>query len=591
MARMVISGQPGSPGAGRGRLLFVSDSSRNGHPVDRARGPAADPVVEEARLSQALDTAARELEALARTTSERAGADVGAIFEAQALFACDPGIVGPAVDAVRAGASAEEAIDRATAEQADRLAAVDDEYMRERAADLRDVGRRVSGLLTGRRPPEIYRADGSMAILVAEDLDPSIMAILRPELVAGVVLSGGAANGHAAIVARALGVPLVLGVGSQLDASLDGVSAALDGAGGRLFVEPDARDLAGISSNAQEPAPTAPVRPTAATGIDVDVGVGVGVGVEANVGSVREAEQAAASGADGIGLVRTELLFLGRLTPPGLEEQRTTYRRIAAAMAGRPVVFRTLDVGGDKPAAYATGDDESNPALGVRGIRLGLRWPALLETQLRALLEATPAEPLRVLLPMVATLGEIEAARQALGRASQAARDAGAEVATDIRLGIMIEVPAAAVMADVLAPHADFFSIGTNDLVQYTLAADRTNPALAEIASPLQPAVLRLIAQVTAAAAAHGRPVAVCGEAAADPAAAALFVGLGVTELSVAPGAIAALRASLARLDPRACRRVATSALAATSVDEVQALAANLFDGPRSDRDSQAATG
>jgi multiphosphoryl transfer protein len=564
MARLVLAGQPGSPGAGTGRLLFVAHvapdaatpASPNGH---------ADPVAQEARLVEALAAAAAELEELARTTSERAGAEIGAIFEAQALFARDPGVVGPALDLIRAGTPAEEAMDRASGQAADGLAAVDDEYFRERAADLRDVGRRVVGLLSGRRHPQLYLQDGSMAILAAADLDPSIVAVLRPELVAGIVLAEGAPNGHAAIVARALGMPLVLGLGAQLDPSLDGARAALDGATGRLVVEPDARDIDSA----------APPRAAAASATLGTSGSGVDVAIKANVGSVREAEQAAAAGADGIGLVRTELLFLGRSTPPGLDEQRTTYRRIINAMGGRPVVFRTLDVGGDKPADYATEAREANPALGVRGIRLGLRRPALLETQLRAILEASKVE-VRVMLPMVATLGEIEAARDALERAARAAREAGTEVAGDVGLGIMVEVPSAALMADVLAPHVDFFSIGTNDLVQYTLAVDRTNPQLSELASPFQPAVLRLIAGVTAAAAANQRPVSVCGEAAADPLAAALLIGLGVTELSVAPAAIAGLRATLARLDPAACREAAREALSAESVDQVRALAAAL---------------
>ena len=262
----------------------------------------------------------------------------------------------------------------------------------------------------------------------------------------------------------------------------------------------------------------------------------------------------------GIGLVRTELLFLGRSAAPGLDEQRALYRRIAASLPGRPVVFRTLDIGGDKPAPYLPAEAEMNPALGVRGLRLGLSRPDLFETQLRALLEADPAVPLRLLLPMVATVEEVAAAREAIDVAAAASRRAGAEVAADVRLGIMVEIPSVAVLADAFAPIVDFFSIGTNDLVQYTLAADRTNPALAELATPLQPAVLRLIRLVTDAALPYGRPVAVCGEAAADPLAAALFVGLGVDELSVAPGSLAGLRATLARLDVDACREAAARA-------------------------------
>jgi multiphosphoryl transfer protein len=564
MTRVVIAGQPGSPGAGTGRLLFIPDAAPKSSAATSINGHL-DPAAQEARLVKALATAAAELEELAQTTSERAGTEVGAIFEAQALFARDPGVVGPALEAVRAGASAEDAMEQASGDAADKLAGVDDEYFRERAADLRDVGRRVVGLLTGRDRRHLYWEDGSMAILAASDLDPSIVAILRPELVAGIVLSGGAANGHAAIVARALGMPLVLGVGDRLDPSLDGARAALDGATGRLVVDPDERDVRAA----------APVRQMA-TRITSPSGGDVTVGVKANVGSVREAEQAATADADGIGLVRTELLFLGRSSSPGLDEQRTTYRRIVTAMGGRPVVFRTLDIGGDKPAAYAGEGHEANPALGVRGIRLGLRHLPLLETQLRAILEAAPGR-VDVMVPMVATLSEIEATREALTRATRAARDAGAQVADDVRLGIMVEVPSAALMADVLAPHVDFFSIGTNDLVQYTLAVDRTNPLLSDMASPLQPAVLRLIAGVTAAAAANGRPVSVCGEAAADPLAAGLLVGLGVTELSVAPAAVAGVRATLAALDQAACRAAALAALAAETVDQVRALASALL--------------
>ena len=321
---------------------------------------------------------------------------------------------------------------------------------------------------------------------------------------------------------------------------LDGVDVAVDGTGGRLLIEPTDVEVRALRRGPDAGGAAADGFPGA---------VELPVTLEANVGSVREAEAAAAAGAMGIGLVRTELLFLGRAAPPGLDEQRALYRRIAACLPGRPVVFRTLDIGGDKPASYLPAEAEMNPALGVRGLRLGLSRPDLFETQLRALLEADPGSPLRLLLPMVATVDEVAAAREAIDAAAAASRRAGAEVATDVRLGIMVEIPSVAILADAFAPIVDFFSIGTNDLVQYTLAADRTNPALAELATPLQPAVLRLIRLVTDAALPYGRPVAVCGEAAADPLAAALFVGLGVDELSVAPGSLAGLRATLARLD------------------------------------------
>jgi phosphocarrier protein FPr len=520
------------------------------------------------------------LSSLAVETASRAGDEIGAIFEAQALFAADPGIVEPAMAAIDAGASASDAIDRITAEQADVLAGVDDEYFRERAADLRDVGRRVVDQLIGRERPALHHRDGSLAVVASDDLDPSIVAVIRPELVAGLALAGGAPSGHAAIVARALGIPLVLGLGRAVDASLDGVDVAVDGTNGRLLVEPSDAEIEALAARPS-------IEPISGLrGADNDTPP---ARLEANVGSVREAEAAAAAGAQGIGLVRTELLFLGRSGPPGLDEQRALYRRIAAALPGRPVVFRTLDIGGDKPASYLPADTEMNPALGVRGLRLGLKRPELFETQLRALLEADPGSPLRLLLPMVATVEEVAAARQAIDAAVTVSRRAGAEVAADVRLGIMVEIPSAAIQADAFAPIVDFFSIGTNDLVQYTLAADRTNPALAELATPLQPAVLRLVRMVIDAARPYGRQVAVCGEAAADPVAAALFVGLGVDELSVAPGSLARLRASLAGLDVDACREAAVRATAATSVAEVRQIAAGLVERPMASAGSPAA--
>jgi len=481
------------------------------------------------------------------STADRAGPDIGAIFEAQGIFARDPGIIDPALRAIRAGATAEEAIDRVAAEQAEILAGVDDAYLRERAADLRDVGRRVLDRLTGRSRPDLHHRDGTPAIVAADDLDPSAVAGIRPELVSGVALGAGAANGHAAIVARALGIPLVLGLGAALHIGLEGRSVAIDGSEGRLLVDPSPADLAGLSHGDESVAATDGVASTPTW--SPAAGLPLGIRIEANVGSVAEAEQAARAGADGIGLVRTELIFLGRTIAPGVNEQRAIYRRILDAMPDRPVVFRTLDIGGDKPAGFEPVEPEANPALGVRGIRLGLRRPEILETQLRSLLEAAAGRELRVLLPMVSTLDEVRAGRTALARAAEAARSAGAAIATDVLFGVMIEVPAAALVADGLAPEVDFFSIGTNDLVQYTVAAD------------------------CRAADAYGRPVGVCGEAAADPLAAALFAGLGVTELSVAPRSVAATRAAVAGFDRVTIRSIADEALKVPTAERVREIA------------------
>ncbi len=557
VTRAVLSGRVGSPGAGVGRILIVRPAPA-GASASRSTGT---PETERKRLRAALDTAADELEALARQLAERAGEELGAIFEAQALFARDPGIVDPAMRSIDDGSAAADAILASTDAQASALAAVDDEYFRARAADVRDVGRRVAGILHDEPRVDLWHADGRPAVIVADDLDPSAVATLRSELVAGIGLAGGAPTGHASIVARGLGIPLVLGLGADALSLPDGLEALVDGTdgrSGRLVVDPIADDLT-VLSGPVGGAAVADRSPASASG-------DVSITVTANVGSVLEAEAAARAGADGVGLVRTELLFLGRSSPPSVAEQRNLYARIRDAMGERPVVFRTLDVGGDKPAAWQTDRPEANPALGVRGVRLGLARPALLDDQLQALVDAAAGGELRVMLPMVSTVEEVVAVRARLD-----AIVANADPApSGVLLGVMIEVPAAAIVADGLAQVADFFSVGTNDLVQYTLAADRVNPALAELATTLQPAVLHLISGVVTAARAQGRHVAVCGEAAADPEMIPLLVGLGVDELSVAPNSVAAVRSQVGRLRLAACQELAASALRAVTVGDVR---------------------
>jgi len=551
MARAILAGRPGSPGIGEGRLVRVPEVVRGVPPAvgvaESARSATRSGADEAGRLRDALDLAATQLEVLATETAQRAGDEIGAIFEAQALFARDPALVDPALESIRDGRGAVEAIEIAAADQADRLAAVDDAYFQERAADIRDVARRVVGILEGRPQPDLHHRDGTPAILIADDLDASIVATLRPELVAGIALAGGAANGHLAIVARALGVPVVLGLGGAVTTGIEGEAALVDGTGGRLLLDPSPADFVELKE-----------------GRSGDQTTGL---------TVAPASETTAESGPALG--RTELLFLGRSTPPGEREQASVYRRIMATMHGRPVVFRTLDIGGDKPAAYQAADVESNPALGVRGLRLGLRRPDLLEAQLTALVEAAAGTTLRVLFPMVSVPDELEAAREVLDRVVARARARGSAPSA-VLVGIMIEVPSAAIAADLFAPFVDFFSIGTNDLVQYTFAADRLNPALADLASPYQPALLRLIASVADAAAATQRPVAVCGEAAADPLLAPLLVGLGVTELSVAPGAIAPLRHALAGLGIDQCQGLAHAALEAHSAAEVRRIAGQL---------------
>ena len=566
MARQVLQGRPGSSGSGVGRLVRLRTTQPSVATPVHVEG--AERGREQDRLRRALELASHELGEISEQTRTRAGADVAAIFEAQALFARDPVLVDQALAAIaNEGLTAVEAIEAASNKQADVLAALDDEYFSARAADIRDVGKRVAAILVSRPRPAMHSSAGDLAVVAAEDLDASVVAELRPELVAGVALVGGATTGHAAIVARALGIPLALGLGETLFDIAEGEEVLVDGTSGRVLVAPDSNERVAVGrSNGTLHASSPPDLPLLA----------LPVVIEGNAGSVREVEQAAAAGAHGIGLLRTELLFLGRSVPPGLDEQRALYRRIRAAMPAGPVVFRTLDIGGDKPAGYGPAVIEANPALGVRGIRLGLRYPGLLEVQLRELLESAPDLSLHIMFPMVATLEEVLLARASLDRAAEASRSAGLRVANEVRVGIMIEVPAAALMADALAPAVDFFSIGTNDLVQYTMAADRTHAELADIGSAYQPAVLRLIRSVCVAAREHNRPVAVCGEAAAHPLLAPLLVGLGVTYLSVAAHSVRTVHQALTDLSLDDCCAAADAALRAHSRGEVQQIAAGL---------------
>ena len=362
MTHPVLQGRPGSPGIGVGRILRVADTTNSASAGSAGSVPSGSKIGERERLAAALEQAASDLGALAEQTAARAGEEVGAIFEAQALFARDPGVVGPALALIDSGLAADVAIIRATDEQAAVLASVDDPYFRERAADVRDVGRRVAASLRGERRPDLWHADGVAAVIVATDLDPSAVATLRPELVAGIALGGGAPTGHAAIVARALGIPLVLGLGPALDGLEGPAMALIDGATGEVVIDPVDAEIARRSAVAVMAHDIVEHGQAAERADERSSGVGIGgVDVFANVSSALEAEAASRAGADGIGLVRTELLFLGRTAPPTVREQRATYAAIRAAVGERPVVFRTLDIGGDKPASWGSRSGRSQP--------------------------------------------------------------------------------------------------------------------------------------------------------------------------------------------------------------------------------------
>jgi phosphocarrier protein FPr/phosphocarrier protein len=405
------------------------------------------------------------------------------------------------------------------------------------------------------------------AILLAADLAPSQLIGLSGAL-AGICTAGGGPTSHVAILAAAMNIPAVVAAGPGVMNIRDGATLILDGDAGVVSIAPGAAEIEATRSKlaaSQARRREAALR-AAEPCLTTD---GTRIEVFANIGSQADADQALAQGAEGCGLLRTEFLFLDRRAAPDEDEQAQAYQAIAEALAGKPLVIRTLDVGGDKPAPYLDLPLQENPAMGLRGIRVSLWRPELLRAQLRAILRVTPSGQCRILIPMVASLSELTAVRAMV---EDLRRELGHE--GPVQVGVMIETPAAAITADLIATEADFLSIGTNDLAQYALAMDRGNPQLAPQVDSLHPAVLRLISAAAAGGRLHQRPVAVCGGLAGDLAAVPILIGLGVTELSAAAPVIAEVKALIRRLSRAACDEIAARALACASAAQVRALAA-----------------
>ncbi len=516
-----------------------------------------------ALFDSALAAVKAELEDLAASTASRLGEGQAAIFQAQIELMTDPALLRKTVSGIFRGHGAAWAWQQAFQQQADQLAANPDEMLAARAADMRDVGQRVLRHLLGVSGGGEAFAQGT--ILLAEDLMPSDTVGLDPKKVVGLATVVGGPTSHTAILARTLGMPALVAGGAALGEIPDGTLAVLDGDSGTLYFNVDPADLQGAKTAAEAACrkreEAAAVRDLPAVTTD-----GHQVEIAANITSAQQARDALESGAEGIGLMRTEFLFMDRQSPPGEEEQYQTYRELVDIMAGRPLIIRTLDIGGDKEVPYLNLPGEANPFLGVRGLRLLLRRPDLLHAQLRALYRAAQEGPLSIMFPMVTDVAEVIQIREIAERIRE---ELGAPV---VPLGIMVEVPSVAVMAELFAPHVDFFSIGTNDLTQYTLAVDRQHPDLAPIANSLHPAVLRLIASTVNGARQHGTWVGVCGGLAGDPLGAAILTGLGVNELSMTASDVPAVKAMLRAGSHAGMQELARKALACTSFEQVKAL-------------------
>jgi phosphoenolpyruvate-protein phosphotransferase len=527
-------------------------------------------------LDEAVSVAEAELAALAGGLRDAGRSEESAILDAQALMARDDTLLADAAARIAAGESADRAIEAAGDAAAAPLAALDDPLLAARAADVRDVAARIARAVRGEAAPRLPER----AIAVAADLPPSVTAELDRSLLAGIALEGGAPTAHAAILARALGIPAVVGVTGLL-AGLDrlgaGATIGIDGGTGEVWLMPDAAARAELGRRgraaAEELASDASLRDTALATRD-----GHRVRLAANIGLPAEVGRATEARAEGIGLFRTEFVFMGRQRPPSVDEQAQAYASVLAAFdEDGAVVLRLADIGGDKELPYLGLPGEENPFLGVRAIRLAAGHRRLLVDQLRAILRAgrmSGRQP-SVMAPMVADAGDVALLGELVEEAI--AQESGDGVPHRPRVGIMVELPSAALLAEQLAPNVDFFSIGTNDLTQYLLAADRTNAALADRQDPLHPAVLRGIASTVAGARSAGIPVAACGEMAGEPAGALLLVGLGVDELSTDPGRFGAVKRAMRAASREELEQLARTALTLRSAAEVRERVAPLL--------------
>jgi phosphocarrier protein FPr len=556
-----LRGIAGAPGIAIGRLFQYRQSEIV---IEDA---SSTPAQERKDLLSAIETAQNELEALHEEMVQRVGEGEAEIFEAHLALLDDPEMVKAALDRIEDGYAAARAWHEVTEAQAEELAGLQSELLAARAADVRDVARRVLRILAGaeeRRP----RLPDDPVVLAAKDLSPSDTVSLDLNRVLGFCTAAGGPNSHTAILARALGLPAIVGAGSDVLALSNGVQVILDGASGQLTVDPDAEalDAAREAQRRRSMRRAEALKAARQPAITQD---GHRMEIVANIGGVAESVQAVERGAEGVGLLRTEFLFLERSSAPTEDEQFEAYRDIAQALDGRPVIVRTLDIGGDKPIPYLPLPYEENPFLGERGIRLCLNRPELLRTQLRALLRASEHGFLRVMFPMMADLDELR-------RAKALVEEMRAELGVPpIEVGIMIEVPSAALLAEIFAREVDFFSIGTNDLTQYTMAMDRTHPTLARQADGLHPAVLRLVDRTVRGAHAADKWVGVCGELAADPQAVPILVGLGVDELSVNVPAVPVVKAQVRSLTFSEVQKLAEKALSCGTAHEVRELSAS----------------
>lgn len=551
-----IEGTMASPGLAIARTWVWSPAN-----LDETKRAVGDAAAENADLRNAIDAAHRDLVTLSEGKLNQVQRE---LFEAHAALLEDDELFTDAAALIADGDDAVSAWRACIESRAQKIEALGHENLIQRAIDMRDVGIRVTKILLGYNG-DMLASVKQPVIMIGDDLEPSDAAQLNADKIKGICLKKGSPNAHAAIVARSLGIPMLVAVGNALDSVVAGRTVILDASGARLILDPSDADVQSANEAVKEL--------TALRDIDWEhrfepaiLRDGRRVELVANIGQVSEAESVIESGAEGVGLLRTEFLFLDRSSAPDEEEQYRALTDMIAALKGMPMIVRTMDIGGDKPVSYLGLSEQDLSFLGLRGFRLSMARPDLAKTQLRAIYRAAEHGPIRLMFPMIATVNDFCRARE---MAEKVRREVNGP---RVELGIMVEVPSAAVLASDLADHVDFFSIGTNDLTQYTLALDRTHPLLAKRVDSLHPSVLRLIDMTIKAAHAKGKWVGVCGGLAADPLGALILTGLGVDELSMPPALVPGIKAMLRREEFQILAGLAGKALTQRDAKAVRAL-------------------
>ncbi|MCL6516475.1 phosphoenolpyruvate--protein phosphotransferase [Alicyclobacillus sp.] len=565
MAGRTLQGIGVAPGVAAGRAVWLR---REAGEVPVRRLGDSEVQAEQERFRAAIDAARLEITALRKRVAADVGQAEAQVFDAHLAFLGDPAYAGEierkiAADRVNAEAACREVTEATRA----MLASLPDEYLAARADDIRDVGGRLMRILQGVAGVDLAHLT-EPTVLVADELVPSDLSGL-PAHVVGFVTARGSKTAHTAILARTMRLPAVYGLGEAVEAIADGRMLVVDGDAGRVVLDPSEDEVEGVRRDQRA---QAELRAQAEARANEPAATQDGRRIEvfANIGKPQDAEAAVAAGADGVGLFRTEFLYLENDHWPTEEEQYDAYRRVLEAFGDKPVIIRTLDIGGDKRLPYAELPVEENPFLGLRAIRYCLAKPEVFRTQIRALLRASVHGNLWIMFPMVESVSEFRAARAFVADCREELTQEGVRMAADVKLGVMVETPAAALTADLLAREVDFFSIGTNDLTQYTLAADRGNADVAHLYDPLHPAVLRLIRMTCDAAENAGIPVGMCGEMAGDAALTELLIGLGLQELSMSSAFVALVKERVRGVDAGRARERADKAAAAETPDAVR---------------------